>query len=128
MTISKGITGLGLGPETDFAELCMEMKVPFVAAIAYDGWERDWPEESRKHYWDLLEKAEDVVFVCGRGYGPWKIPQRNKWIIGQAEALIAVWNERAGLVGECVKAAVGNGLRVKIIDPRWYGREGQQAA
>lgn len=99
--------------------------VPFTAAVPFEGQERFWPEDSQRRYKGLLDRAEEVVFVCGK-QGPFKksFLDRNKWMVDRADRIAALWNGSWGGTGHCVEYADSKGVP---IDQLWsrFGRYGE---
>jgi uncharacterized phage-like protein YoqJ len=99
------ISGMALGFDQDAADVCVEMSIPFVAAIPFAGQEKIWPLAARKHYETLLSKATEVIVVCQGGYAPFKMQKRNEFLVDKSDALIACWDGSDGGTGNCVKYA-----------------------
>src|SRR6266571_4842958 len=57
------ISGMALGVDTIAAELAIELGIAFTAAVPFVGQERVWPITSKKHYHNLLTKANTVHVV-----------------------------------------------------------------
>lgn len=116
-----GISGMALGVDQWAAEVCVEMQVPFTAAVPFNGQESRWPEDSQRRYRELLAKASDVVVVSDGGYEAWKMQRRNQWMVDNADVLVAVWDGSPGGTANCVKYARDTRGRCKSIvsfDPR----------
>ncbi len=119
---AKAISGMALGVDQDFARVCIELDIPFVAAIPFAGQERLWPHPAREQYRELLACATEVVTVCEGGYAAWKMQTRNQWMVNHCDQLIAVWNGGAGGTGNCVRYAERMGRPIHVIepqDPKW---------
>lgn len=114
----RGITGMALGVDQDFAEVCIELGLPFTAAIPCDGQESRWPADSQEFYRKLITSAAEVVTVSPGPYAPQKMLTRNKWMVDQCDALIAVWDGSPGGTSHCHGYAVGIGCSILRIDPK----------
>lgn len=119
------ISGMALGVDQDFAYVCIEMAIPFTAAIPFVGQESKWPQAAQQFYRELRDKAVSVVVVSGGGYAAWKMQTRNEWMVDHCDLLIAVWDGTDGGTGNCVKYADKKGRLMDRINPndfeRWYG-------
>lgn len=119
----EGISGMALGTDQIFAEVCVELGIPFLAAVPFKGQESRWPRESQEEYKVLLDKAKKVVIVDDIGsyhseqFGG-KMAMRNRWMIDHSKIIVAVWNGTAGGTGNTVKMARSRGRKILRIDPQ----------
>jgi uncharacterized phage-like protein YoqJ len=70
---------MALGVDQDFAEICIQLGIPFTAAVPHLGQEVLWPEESQNKYRGLLGQAAQIVIVSPGGYAAWKLQKRNEY-------------------------------------------------
>ncbi|MFA6049977.1 MAG: SLOG family protein [Candidatus Paceibacterota bacterium] len=100
------ITGMAIGFDTLVAETCLEMGIPFIAAVPCIGQERIWPAGAQEHYRELIDKAQKVVIVSAGGYAAWKMHARNSWIVNNSDSMICYFDgkDKGGTAG-CVKYA-----------------------
>ena len=113
----KCISGMALGVDQMAAELCIELEIPFIAAVPFVGQESVWPEASKLKYKNILDNAQEVKIVSEGGYASWKLQKRNEWMVDNSDILIAVWNE--GYVGgttNCVNYAKSVGKKLALIE------------
>jgi uncharacterized phage-like protein YoqJ len=113
-----GLTGMALGVDQDFAQVCIDLGVPFIAAVPFAGQESRWPEPSQQRFTELLSQAHDVVVVSPGPYAAWKMQKRNQWLVNQASALLAVWDGSDGGTANCVAYAAKKKLTTYRIDPK----------
>lgn len=113
-----GITGMALGVDTDFAELCLELGIPFIAAVPFKGQEKMWPKPSQDHYHELLKKSHHVEIVVPGPFAAWKLQKRNEWMCHQSHEVLAVWDGSSGGTANCVKFAEKLGRKVHRINPK----------
>jgi len=99
------ITGMALGVDTIAAEICLECKIPYIAAIPFVGQESRWPAQSQNHYRDLLKEASSVIVVSDGGYSAEKMQIRNKFMVDHADMLVAVWDGTSGGTANCINYA-----------------------
>jgi uncharacterized phage-like protein YoqJ len=114
------ITGMALGIDQDFAAVCLDLKIPFIAAVPFAGQESMWPRESQEWYRYLLTLAHEVVYVSEPGYARDKMFIRNEWMVdhvGPDGVVIAVWDGSSGGTGSCVNYADRRKRKIDRIDP-----------
>lgn len=102
--------GMALGVDTIAAMACIDLiesghKIEIIACIPFAGQESRWPYQSRKMYYELLEKCSDKVIVCDGGYQPYKMQQRNIYMVDRSDLVLAVWDGSSGGTGNCVAYA-----------------------
>lgn len=102
----KIITGMALGWDTAWARAGLSLQIPVLAAIPFYGQESMWPGESKKSYFNILEQCEDVVYVCDKGYAPWKMQIRNEYMVDKCDKVVALWDGSEGGTGNCIRYAV----------------------
>lgn len=86
------VTGMALGFDMLVAEVCIEEKIPFVAAIPCKGQTNAWPSTEKKRYVDLLKRAWKYKIVSPGPFATWKLFERNKWIVNRSTMLLSYWN------------------------------------
>lgn len=113
----KAISGMALGVDTIAAHICVELGIPFIAAIPFEGQEKAWPQASQADYRFLITLAKERVVVCEGGYAAWKMQKRNEWMCDNCDKLIAVWDGSSGGTGNCVGYAEKIGKEIIRIHP-----------
>jgi uncharacterized phage-like protein YoqJ len=86
------ICGMAVGWDQLVAETCLEVELPFIAAVPFKGQEVKWPIYAQKKYFNLLEKAAEVHYVSDPGYAAWKMHKRNEWIVNNSTCLISYFD------------------------------------
>jgi uncharacterized phage-like protein YoqJ len=114
---TEAISGMALGVDQWAAQICIDMNIPFIAAVPFEGQESVWPEESKKTYKNLLDKAQRIVVVCEGKYAAWKMQKRNEWMVDNSDVLIAVWDGESGGTANCVAYAESVGKKIVRISP-----------
>src|SRR5574343_274271 len=117
---TQAISGMALGVDQYAAEVCIELKIPFIAAVPCEGQEKIWPEPSRIKYNQILAKAEKVELVSPGGYAAWKMQIRNKWMVDHCDVLIGVFDGTSGGTANCISYAKSIGKKIIIINPKEY--------
>ena len=113
----KVISGMALGVDQWAAAIAHKLKIPFLAAIPFEGQEKAWPEESQKIFRLLRKLASEEVIVSEGGYSPAKMQIRNEWMVDHCDTLIAVWDGTEGGTGNCVKYAKSVNKNIYYINP-----------
>lgn len=109
------ITGMSLGVDQWAAELCVNMDIPFVAAVPFNGQDGVWiPAAKAKYQW-LLSKAAVKYVICEGGFEGWKMQERNKWMVKSCHRMVAVWNGSSGGTANCLKYAAEVGKPVDYV-------------
>lgn len=111
------ISGMALGVDQWAAEICIDLQIPFIAAIPFIGQENYWPEESRKRYSDLLAHAESIECINNGGFASWKMQTRNVWMVDNSDVLVAVFDGTPGGTKNCFDYAEGKGKKIIRINP-----------
>lgn len=112
------LTGMALGVDQWVAEACVELGIPFTAAVPFHNQDDAWPREAQVHYRELLSRAAEVHVVCPGPYAAWKRHRRNEWMVDRCGLLVAVWDGSTGGTKNCVDYARRVGREVWRIDPR----------
>ena len=116
----KTFSGMALGIDQDFVSVCIDLKIPFVAAVPFLEQASQWPEESQRIYYALLDEAVQVVYVSEPGYAVWKMQKRNEWMVdqvGEDGVVLAIWDGSSGGTGNCVKYAKRLDRQIVRINP-----------
>jgi uncharacterized phage-like protein YoqJ len=88
------------------AETCVELGIPFVAALPCDGWGDQWTSiTARERHRALLHKAKEIHVVSPGPYKPWKMQRRNEWMVDHCTRLLAVFDGSPGGTYNCLAYA-----------------------
>lgn len=99
------ISGGALGWDQALAWAAYYTKIPFTLALPFDGFWSKWPKTSQDELENLVAFADRVVYVCDPGYAPWKMQDRNKWMVDNCDTVLALWNGSEGGTANCIKYA-----------------------
>lgn len=121
---TKTISGMALGVDQDFAQVSIEMGLPFIAALPFLDQESRWPKSSQDYWWWLLERADEVVIVSPGEYSAAKMQIRNEWMVDNSNVLVSVWDGSPGGTGNCMNYAKTVNASVHRIDPRAFFQRG----
>ena len=119
----RAVSGMAIGVDQDFVEVCVALAIPFVAAVPFRGQERQWPEPAQVEYHRLLKLAAEVVVVCEGGYERWKMQARNEWTVDHINLLVAVFDGSQGGTANTVNYADRVGREKRRIDPNEFRME-----
>lgn len=113
------ITGMALGWDQAIAVACRDLKLPYAAYVPFMGQEILWSPDARKRYTTLLEGA-DVKYICPPGFAAWKMHERNKAMVDDSEAVLALYNgEESGGTFACVRYARSKRRTIYQCWQRW---------
>lgn len=109
------ITGMALGVDQWTAQICIELGIPFLAAIPHEGHGANWPESSRNTYEQLLSKAKWKYLISKGPFTGRKMYLRNLWMVQNADKLLAMWDGSSGGTKNCIEAAVQVNTKVEYL-------------
>lgn len=109
------ISGMALGWDMAVAEAACIWGVPFHAYVPFEGQESRWPIKSQRLWKRLIDRAAKVVVCSGGGYAPWKMQERNKRMVDDADLILALWNGSDGGTANCVNYAQQRGKPIKNV-------------
>lgn len=129
-----GISGMALGWDTWFAQVCEELKIPFIAAIPFVDQYKAWQNaEVVKEYKRLLRAASEVIFVdtlqrykigTPGSYHPGKLIKRDCYMVDRADLVLACYdNSQSGGTFRIVEYAKKVGRPVVQVTPQELGAQ-----
>jgi uncharacterized phage-like protein YoqJ len=104
MSPDKVITGMALGWDQAVAQACCDLSIPFIAAVPFQGFDRDWPDFCRMRLEKLLRFANEVEVVSPFP-GSVALNRRNEWMVDRAEHILALWDGSWGGTFNCIRYA-----------------------
>jgi uncharacterized phage-like protein YoqJ len=113
------ISGMALGWDQALAEAAIDLGIPFIAAVPFEGQQNKWPMPSRIAYQILLRKAKEVVIVKEGGYATWKMQKRNVWMVDRSTTVLALWSGSSGGTKNCIEHAKIKGKNVINLWEKW---------
>ena len=99
---TKLISGMALGWDQALARACVELNIPFIAAVPFAGQETVWPAASQREYHELCEAASDLIIVSPGGYSAAKMQIRNEWMVDHCDRVLALWDGSSGGTRNCI--------------------------
>ena len=110
--VTRVISGGALGWDQALAEAALRLELPLTLALPFAGFWSKWPKKSQDYLELLVSRADKVVYVCEEGYAPWKMQERNKWMVDNCNTLLALWNGTDGGTHNCIKYANSVGRQI----------------
>lgn len=109
-------SGMARGIDMLAADIVLRLRdlgepVRLVAAVPFPGFEIGWSADWQKRYRELLERADEVVYVSP-SYSKSCFQVRNEWMIDRSTRLIAAYNGTKGGTRNTVEYAKRRGILV----------------
>lgn len=113
--------GMALGFDSIVAEAVIELKkenynINFIACIPFEGQENNWPENSKNKYKNYLQFADNII-ILNKQYTKSCMFERNKYMIDNADILIAFTDTSDGGTGHAINLAKKKGIKIYKISP-----------
>ncbi len=120
------ISGMATGFDQALAEAALILKIPLTCAVAFEGMESKWPSDGKKRFKDILAGATKIHVVSPGSYAAWKFITRDKWMVDNAELMLALFDdsEPQSGTGQTVAYAVKQGRPVVNLWTSWVGDNG----
>lgn len=114
------ISGAALGVDTWAAEIVIELKdeysnITLEAAVPCRSQADRWNSAAKERYNRLLSLCDKVTLISEQ-YTADCMMKRNRYMVGNSNYLVAVWNGKPSGTGNTVKYAMENGKEVYYID------------
>ena len=117
---TKVISGMAIGWDTALAIAALEMGIPLIAAVPFEGQDAIWPKHAQERYRAILDRCAEVHIVCPGGYATHKYHIRDRWMCDHAEGVIALWNgQKFGGTYSTIKYAKSISLEIFNVWPGW---------
>jgi len=121
------ISGMALGIDQAFVDFltttyqrCARTKaysLKVTAAVPCRGQELKWPIRSREEYHRLLALCNNVHYVTNGSFTPSCMEERNRWMVDNSDAVIAVWDGKSGGTANCIRYAKKQHKTIYYIHP-----------
>lgn len=120
--LRAAISGMALGTDTIFAEECLDLGIPLVAAVAFPNVHERWPVAARWRFQSICDQAASVVVVSPdevrtMASAAAALHLRSDWMIEHCTVGIAVWDGSDGGTSRCAKRLEASGKLHWRIDP-----------
>lgn len=119
--VTHFISGMALGIDMYAAEIVLDLKkkypcVTLEAAIPCETQALKWREQDRDRYYGIIEQCDKETLIQ-KQYSSDCMHKRNRYMVDQADVVIAVWNGQPSGTGKTVEYAIEKGKTVAVIDP-----------
>lgn len=117
------ISGMALGVDTIWALVALKLKRQYPwkfrleCAIPCVGQEERWREEDKKRYKQILNQADEVVYVTETAYTPNCMQLRNQYMVDTCDYLYGVWDGSSGGTKNCLDYAKSKNVLMYVDDP-----------
>lgn len=120
--VTHFISGMAIGIDMFAAEIVLGLKASYPgitleSAIPCESQADKWTEEQRDRYFDIASKCDKETLLQTR-YTPDCMHKRNRYMVDQADYIIAVWDGRPSGTGKTVQYAQRQGKSIKVINPK----------
>ena len=120
--VTHFISGMAIGIDMYAAEIVLGLKASYPgitleSAIPCENQAEKWTEEQRDRYFDIAAKCDKETMIQCQ-YTPDCMHKRNRYMVDQADFIVAVWDGRPSGTGKTVQYAQRQGKPVKIINPK----------
>lgn len=88
--------------------------IKLIAAIHFAGFESRWKDRWKHRYHKLLNKADEVHYICD-GYSKYAYQKRNEWMVDRSARVIAVYNGEPSGTGNTINYAKKVGVPAVYI-------------
>jgi hypothetical protein len=112
------ITGMAIGWDQAVALACIPLKIPFTAALPFEGQDAQWSASQRAGYRAILAHASEIITIGGKGYSVFKFQARNEWMADNCTRVVALWDGSPGGTANMIRYATGPG-RWRPMDNLW---------
>ena len=119
--VTHFISGMAIGVDMYAAEIVLGLKASYPgitleSAIPCESQAAKWSEALRDRYFDIASKCDKETLIQTH-YPPDCMDKRNRYMVDQADVLIAVWDGSPSGTGKTVRYAHQQGKSVTVIDP-----------
>ena len=120
--VTHFISGMALGVDMYAAEIVLGLKSSYEgitreSAIPCESQAEKWTEKQRDRYFEIASKCDKETLIQHH-YTSDCMHKRNRYMVDQADFIIAVWDGRPSGTGKTVQYAQRQGKLVIIINPR----------
>ena len=120
--VTHFISGMAIGVDMYAAEIVLDLKAKYPhitleSAIPCETQAVKWPSALRERYYLIASKCDKETTIQ-RHYTADCMHKRNRYMVDQADFIIAVWDGRPSGTGKTVQYAQRQGKPVTIINPK----------
>jgi len=116
--------GGALGFDQALCRAGLNLKIPCIACIPFEGYEHKWPPMSRVAYKYLLDQCEEVKLITRGTYAKWKMDKRNEFMVDQLDGpddiLLTIYNgDLSGGTFNCIEYAKERQVTIHNLYDTW---------
>lgn len=116
------LSALAEGADTLFAEIALDLRIPFAVVIPFECYEQDFPPgPARERFKRLLSLARDVHYLPYHDRSDDAYLAGGQWIVDHSDWVVAVWDGQPargkGGTGDVVQYARQKGRPLVLINP-----------
>lgn len=120
--VTHFISGMAIGVDMYAAEIVLDLKaryphITLESAIPCETQAAKWSEPLRARYFRIAKQCDKETMLQTQ-YTPDCMQKRNRYMVDQADMLLAVWDGTPSGTGSTVKYAQMQGRTVWILDPK----------
>ena len=120
--VTHFISGMAIGVDMYAAEIVLGLKSSYdriilESAIPCETQAAKWTEEQRNRYFEIAEKCDKETLIQ-QHYTADCMHKRNRYMVDQADVIIAVWDGRPSGTGKTVQYAQRQGKPIRVINPK----------
>ena len=120
--VTHFISGMAIGVDMYAAEIVLGLKASYPgitleSAIPCESQAAKWTEALRDRYFDIASKCDKETLIQ-RHYTADCMHKRNRYMVDQADFVIAVWDGRPSGTGKTVQYAQNQGKSIRAISPK----------
>lgn len=114
------ISGGALGVDQFAAEICVELKIPFVFILPFpvQVMSAKWNSQSCQHLQSLISSAVKT-YVVQKDFSMAGYQLRNEFMVNHCDILCAVWNGSHGGTANCIQYAKSRGVRILNLHSKY---------
>jgi uncharacterized phage-like protein YoqJ len=119
---TKLISGMATGWDTAWALAALDLDIPVIAAVAFEGVEKKWSTRQQKIFHDVCARST-VIYISepakNRQDAGKKFQIRNEWMVDRCDRLVTLWDGSNSGTANCVKYANTKGIQVDHLWKYW---------
>jgi uncharacterized phage-like protein YoqJ len=113
--------GGAIGFDLMIGDICIELGTPYIVAVPFSGQEAYWSVYDKKHYNDVLAKADKIEVINRAGWANWKYNTRNQWIVDNSDKMLFCYDGGVSSgTKNCYDYAVKKNKEIIRINPLDY--------
>ena len=112
------ISGMATGWDQAVAQAAVDLGIPFIAAVPFEGFGRKHCKETIWRFMGMLAKASQIEIISQVPISS-ALQRRNEWMVDRADKMLALWDGSWGGTFNCVQYAEKKGVPVENLWQQW---------